>query len=105
MSFSVHLRWNVRRKNFGNFFLENFHSTKRFVFEFQGESLDQFLTMVLISAVISILEDFRSLLPARPVAVQCKNDKCWYKSGTTVKQNNPLEAILDEFRRPGRERK
>jgi len=25
-------------------FLENFYSTKRYVFEFQGESLDQFLS-------------------------------------------------------------
>ena len=37
--FLVHFRWNSHQK----FFLENFYSTKRFVFDFQGESLEQFL--------------------------------------------------------------
>ena len=51
-------------------FLENFYSTKRFVLEFQGESLEQFLSYRAHSSVMSILEDFGSLLPARSVAVK-----------------------------------
>ena len=57
-------------------FLANkkFDNTKRFVFEFQGESLVLFWAIVLISAVISILEDFGSLLPARTVTVKAWNE-------------------------------
>ena len=52
------------------FFLKNFYSTKRFVLNFRGSLLDYFWAIVLISAVISILEDFGSLLPARTVTVE-----------------------------------
>ena len=55
------------------FFLKNFYCTKRFVFEFQGSLLGYVWAIVLISAVISILEDFGSLLPARFVTVNGKN--------------------------------
>ena len=48
------------------FFLEKVYYTKRFVFEFQGD----FWVIVLISVVISILDDFGSLLPARTVTVK-----------------------------------
>ena len=48
---------------------EHLYRTKRLVLEFQGESLELFWATVLISAVISILEDFDSLLPARTVTV------------------------------------
>ena len=45
-------------------------TTKRFVFEFQGSLLSNFCAIVLMSAVMSILEDFGILLPARSVAVK-----------------------------------
>ena len=64
--FPGHFRWNFRRK----FFLENFYCTKRIVFEFQGGLLSYFWAIVLISAVMSILDDFGSLLPARTVTVK-----------------------------------
>ena len=51
-------------------FSEKFYCTKRFVFEFQGGLLSYFLAIVLISAVISILHNFGSLLPARTVTVE-----------------------------------
>jgi len=58
------------------FFRVNFYSTKRFVFEFQGGLWSYFWAIMLISAVMSILEDFGSLLPARTVTV--KNLITWY---------------------------
>ena len=39
--FSVHFRWNFRRKKI---FLEHLDKTEKFVFEFQGESLELFLS-------------------------------------------------------------
>ena len=50
--------------------LENCYSTKKFVFEFKGSLLSNFWANVPISAVMSILEDFGSLLPALSVAVK-----------------------------------
>jgi len=52
------------------FFWVHFYSTKRFVFEFQGETLEPFWAIVLIFIAISILEDFGSLLPACTVTVK-----------------------------------
>ena len=70
MSFSVIFRFNsVEISDEKNFF-KHFYSIKRFVFEFQGESLELFLSYLAHSAVIAILEDFGSLLPARTVTVK-----------------------------------
>jgi len=54
------------------FFLENFHSTQRFVFEFQGEALQQFLSCRAHFRRYEHLRGFCSLLPDRPVAVKVK---------------------------------
>ena len=50
--------------------LEHFYGTKRFGFEFQGGLLSYFWAIRLISAVISILDDFGSLLSARTMTVK-----------------------------------
>ena len=49
---------------------EHFYSTKKFVFDFQGESLQLFWAILLNAVFITILEDFGSLLPARIVTVK-----------------------------------
>ena len=67
MSFPVNLRFIS-----GEIFVEKFYRTKRFVFEFQGGLLSYFWAIVPISTVISILDDFGSLLPARTVTVKPK---------------------------------
>ena len=64
---NVHFRWNFRRKNF---VWKIFISPKDSFLNFRGSLLSYFWAIRLISAVISILEDFGSLLPARPVAVK-----------------------------------
>ena len=64
--FSVHFRWNSRRKIFLNIFIEPKDSS----LNFRGSLLSYFWPIMLISAVISILEDFGSLLPARTVTVK-----------------------------------
>ena len=54
-------------------FLEKFYCFKKFycfVFEFQGGLSSYFWAIVLISAIISILDDFGSLLSARTVTVK-----------------------------------
>ena len=54
--FLVHFWFIFGEISAEKFFLENFYSTKRFVFEFQGESRN-FWAIVLIFAVMNILED------------------------------------------------
>jgi len=44
MSVPVNFRFISGEISAEKFFLEKFYSTKRYVFEFQGESLDQFLS-------------------------------------------------------------
>ena len=65
--FSVHFRWNFRRKNF---VWRIFIAPKDSSLNFRGSLLSFFWANVLISAVISIIEDFGSLLPARTVTVK-----------------------------------
>ena len=76
--FSVHFRrnfrfrWNFRRKKFSwNIFIEPKDSS----LNFRGGLSSYFWAIVLISAVISILEDFGSLLPARTVTVNFQESK------------------------------
>ena len=52
------------------FFLENFIAPKDSSLNFRGILQCYFGAIVFISAVMSIFEDFGSLLPARPVAVK-----------------------------------
>ena len=70
MSFPVNFKFISGEISTEKIFLEKFYTTKRYVFEFQTNSW----AFVLISAVMRILEDFDSLLPAavpaRSVAVK-----------------------------------
>ena len=75
MLFPVNFR-SISREVSAEVYLANFYRTKRFVFEFQGESLEQFLSYRAHFAVISILEDFGSLLPPRPEAVKLEISLC-----------------------------
>ena len=64
--FLIHFRWNSRWKNV---FLKIIITPKNSFLNFRGSLLSNFWAIVLISAVISILENFGSLLPARAVDV------------------------------------
>ena len=57
--FSVHFRWNLVES-----------APKDSSLNYRGSLLSHFWATVLISAVISIYEDFGSLLPARTVTVK-----------------------------------
>ena len=70
MSLSVNFRFISGEIAAEKFCLKKFCCTKRFVFEFQESLLSYFWAIVLISAVISILGDFGSLLPAGTVTVK-----------------------------------
>ena len=52
--FSVHFRWNIQRRNF--------IAPKESSLDFRGSLLSYFWAIMLISAVLSILEEFGSLL-------------------------------------------
>ena len=69
---SIRCLKNVISGHFSIYFgFLTFYSTKRFVFEFQGESPSSyFWAILLIFAVITIWEDFGSLLPDRTVTVK-----------------------------------
>ena len=56
-------------------FSEHFHSTKRFIFEFQGESLELFLSSLAHFRRYHHLRGYWIILPARTVTV--KHLKLW----------------------------
>ena len=63
-----------------SFFGKIFIAPKDSFFNFKGSLFCYFQAFVLISAIISISEDFGSLLPARPVIVKLENHSFdWWK--------------------------
>jgi len=70
MSFPVNFWFISGEISVEKILMENFYSTKRLVFEFQGESPEQFLSYR--AHFRRYLEDLGSLLPARFVAVNMK---------------------------------
>ena len=90
MSFTVNFRFISVEISAEKNFLEKFYCTKRFVFEFQGGLLSYFWAIVLISAVISILDDFGSLLPARTVTVNA-NSAPWIQLTVTLLDGKQLK--------------
>ena len=75
------------------FFWKNFIAPKDSSLNFRGSLLGYFWAIVRISAVISILEDFGSLLPARSVTV-----KAPLGHGGSSQIRKTVSELLERFR-------
>ena len=88
-----HFRWNFRRKFFSNIFI----APKDSSLNFRGSLLSYFWAILLISAVITILEDFGSLLPVRTVTVK-SNENLHFSAKITDFLSKPVlctETTID----------
>ena len=78
MSFPVNFLFISGEISAENFFWKIFIAPKDSSLNFRGSLFSYFLAIVLISAVISILDDFGSLLPARTVTVRLTQFKLMF---------------------------